>query len=153
MFEILNILKLALFRHLIDEFHRLLIILRFNLYHHHFFLVTTSHFSGVVTNICVSYISYFDNCISPVNSRTIIPKYFNLFVNFSTISAASAFIGDIYMHLNSILSCYNFNFVLSILFDTSCKIVNNAIFVLPAPVGAHIIIFSSLYIADLYTLD
>ena len=60
-----------------------------------FLRVTTSHFSGVVTRIYVSYISYLESCISPVNSFTIIPKYFNLVENFSTISDASAFIGEI----------------------------------------------------------
>ena len=74
------------------------------------FLVTTSHFSGVVTIICVSAISLFVNCISPmalirdvfrmtqhqnapVSSRTWIPSHCKRFPSFRTISDARAFMG------------------------------------------------------------
>jgi len=42
------------------------------------FRVTTSHFSGVVTNICVCVISVFVSCMSPVSSRTETPNVANL---------------------------------------------------------------------------
>lgn len=38
------------------------------------FRVITSHFSGVVTIICVSSISFRDSCMSPVSSRTLRPS-------------------------------------------------------------------------------
>src|ERR1700761_7664360 len=57
------------------------------------FRVTTSHFSGVVTMICVSATSAFVNCMSPVSSRTRIASHWSRLTNFLTISAANAFIG------------------------------------------------------------
>ena len=45
------------------------------------FLVTTSHFSGVVTNIWVCMISVLVSCMSPVNSRTLKPRPFNFFLS------------------------------------------------------------------------
>lgn len=78
------------------------------------FRVTTSHFSGVVTMICVSLISCFVSCMSPaydqvndtrscdtvyipVSSRTRTFNHFSRFPIFRVISAASAFMGALDM--------------------------------------------------------
>ena len=58
-----------------------------------FLRVITSHFSGVVTITCVSAISCRVSCMSPVSSRTSSPSRSSRFLNFSTISCASAFMG------------------------------------------------------------
>ena len=55
--------------------------------------VITSHFSGVVTIMCVSSISFFVSCVSPVSSLTWIPSGANRRPNAPVTSAASAFIG------------------------------------------------------------
>ena len=105
------------------------------------FLVTTSHFSGVETITCVSWISYLVIYMSPVSSRTLIPRYCRAAENLSTISDASAFRGAMYM----ILNCLSFMFHVArlvcvgasgMLRLTSLRIVMRAILVLPAPVGA-----------------
>lgn len=66
------------------------------------FRVTTSHFSGVVRITWVSYNSFFDNYMSPVYSLTLTPRYFKRLENFSTISEANAFMGDMYTIFHSI---------------------------------------------------
>lgn len=101
----------------------------------------------MVKIICVSDNSFLDNYISPVNSLTFIPKYFNLFENLSTISDAKAFIGEIYTILNSLSTSTP---SLSILFSIYYNMVNRAIFVLPAPVGAQTNKFSLVLNAELY---
>jgi len=58
------------------------------------FLVMTSHFSGVVTMTWVSRISCLLSYISPVSSLTVSFNGFSLSWNFSTISAARAFMGE-----------------------------------------------------------
>jgi hypothetical protein len=96
--------------------------------------VMTSHFSGVVTIIVVSSSSFFVSCVSPVSSLTVIPSGASLRENAFVTSAASAFIGATYtilksspFHSPSSSKCA----------PISCRTVNIAMFVFPAPVGAH----------------
>eukprot|EP00200_Dunaliella_tertiolecta_P000137 CAMPEP_0202363946 /NCGR_PEP_ID=MMETSP1126-20121109/15536_1 /ASSEMBLY_ACC=CAM_ASM_000457 /TAXON_ID=3047 /ORGANISM="Dunaliella tertiolecta, Strain CCMP1320" /LENGTH=81 /DNA_ID=CAMNT_0048958461 /DNA_START=121 /DNA_END=366 /DNA_ORIENTATION=+ len=63
--------------------------------------VMTSHFSGVVTIICVSASSFLVSCMSPVSSRTSRPSGFSLLEKLATTSAAKAFIGATYTILKS----------------------------------------------------
>lgn len=56
-------------------------------------LVTTSHFSGVVTMIAVSSTSFFVSFMSPVNSRTLMPAHESRLANLSVTSAARALRG------------------------------------------------------------
>lgn len=56
-------------------------------------LVTTSHFSGVVTMIAVSSTSFLVNFMSPVSSRTLMPAHESRLANLSVTSAARALSG------------------------------------------------------------
>ena len=103
-----------------------------------FLRVVTSHFSGVVTIICVSMSSFLVSCMSPVNSRTTRRSSRSRLPKFSTISCASAFIGATYTILNSSRRSTPDTKCL----PTSWRIVNMAQLVLPAPVGAQISMFS-----------
>ena len=55
--------------------------------------VMMSHFSGVVTIICVFAICSFVSCWSPVSSFTTTPKGSSRLRKLSTISCTNAFIG------------------------------------------------------------
>ena len=68
------------------------------------FRVIISHFSGVVTMICVASISALLSETSPVNSRTWIPNVFKRLLKLPTISATRAFIGATYTILNADVS-------------------------------------------------
>ena len=63
-----------------------------------------SHFSGVVTMICVASISALLSDTSPVNSRTLMPNDLRRLLKFPTISETSAFIGATYTILNADVS-------------------------------------------------
>ena len=102
------------------------------------FLVTTSHFSGVVTSIWVWLISALVSDMSPVSSRTSSPSGSRRRPNPAAISAARAFIGATYTILNwSFLITPASKCCLMV-----CVMQSIATLVLPAPVGAHTSMFS-----------
>ena len=115
--------------------------------------VITSHFSGVVTMICVSAISALVRFWSPLSSRTRTPyASVRRCVKFATTSCTSAFMGATY----TILKAERSSATLSPApapapalpaaaasscsrrcRPSSCRMESTATLVLPAPVGAH----------------
>ena len=108
--------------------------------------VMTSHFSGVVTIICVSSSSFLLSCVSPVSSRTEMPSGARRREKAPVTSAASAFIGATYTILKSSASRARGSIApsSSTRLAISCSTVIIAMFVFPAPVGAHTSRFSLL---------
>mmetsp|Transcript_12824 Transcript_12824/g.30296 ORF Transcript_12824/g.30296 Transcript_12824/m.30296 type:complete len:422 (-) Transcript_12824:326-1591(-) len=135
--------------------------------------VTMSHFSGVVTIICVSLICCRVRLESPLSSRTVTPYGPRRFEKFLTTSWTSAFIGATYMILKDERSNFpSWGFLVPAspspsstsmavppasasslrYWPRTLRMLSMATFVFPAPVGAHRSRFSFVWRATLAIL-